>query len=112
MRLCGRGRRLLALGVCRLQLLSILLNIRCLAENKLTFDLAGNRVQLKAMEFRIEFDREDDGRWVADIPALPGVLAYGETQEEAKAKAEALALRVVADRIEESKKAVPSVVFA
>jgi predicted RNase H-like HicB family nuclease len=64
------------------------------------------------MEFRIEFDREEDGRWIADIPALPGVLAYGDTQEEAKARAEALALRVVADRIEESKKAVPSVVFA
>jgi predicted RNase H-like HicB family nuclease len=64
------------------------------------------------MEFRIEFDQEDDGRWIADIPELPGVLAYGATQEEAKAKAEAIALRVIADRIEESKKAVPSVVFA
>jgi predicted RNase H-like HicB family nuclease len=64
------------------------------------------------MGFHIEFDREEDGRWIADIPVLPGVLAYGDTQEEAKARAEALALRVVADRIEESKKAVPSVVFA
>ncbi len=64
------------------------------------------------MEFRIEFDREQDGSWIADIPELPGILAYGATQEEAKANAEALALRVVADKIEESKKAVPSVVFA
>jgi predicted RNase H-like HicB family nuclease len=64
------------------------------------------------MEFRIEFDREEDGRWIADIPELPGVLAYGATQQEAKARAEALALRVVADKIEETKKAVPSVVFA
>jgi predicted RNase H-like HicB family nuclease len=64
------------------------------------------------MEFRIEFDREDDGRWIADIPELPGVMAYGATQEEARANAEALALRVIADRIEASKKAVPSVVFA
>lgn len=64
------------------------------------------------MEFRIEFDREEDGRWIADIPELPGVLSYGASQEEAKAKVEALALRVLADRIEESKKAVPSVVFA
>jgi predicted RNase H-like HicB family nuclease len=65
-----------------------------------------------SMEFRIEFDREEDGRWIADIPELPGVMAYGTTQEEAKAKSEALALRVLADRIEETKKAVPSVVFA
>ena len=64
------------------------------------------------MEFRIEFDREEDGRWIADIPELPGVLSYGASQEEAKAQVEALALRVLADRIEESKKAVPSVVFA
>jgi len=64
------------------------------------------------MEFRIELEREEDGRWIADIPELPGVMAYGSSQEEAKANAEALALRVLADQIEESKKAVPSVVFA
>jgi predicted RNase H-like HicB family nuclease len=62
------------------------------------------------MKLHVEIDREEDGRWIADIPELPGVLAYGETSEEAKAKA--LALHVLADRIEESKKAVPSVVFA
>jgi predicted RNase H-like HicB family nuclease len=65
------------------------------------------------MEFRIEFDREEDGRWIADIPELPGVLAYGATQEEAKAGVEALALRVLADRIiEESKQTIPAVTFA
>jgi predicted RNase H-like HicB family nuclease len=50
--------------------------------------------------FKIEFEREEDGRWIAEIPALPGVLAYGKTEEEAETRAVALALRVIADRIE------------
>ena len=49
---------------------------------------------------RIEFGREEDGRWVAEIPELPGVMAYGATREEAQAKVEALALRALADRLE------------
>ena len=49
---------------------------------------------------RVEFDREDDGRWIAEVPDLPGVLAYGQTQQEALAKAQSLALRVLADRVE------------
>ena len=49
---------------------------------------------------RIEFDREDDGRWIAEIPILPGVMAYGATQDEARGKVEALALRILADRAE------------
>ncbi len=49
---------------------------------------------------RIEFDHEDDGRWMAEIPALPGVMAYGASQKEAQAKVEALALRTLADRLE------------
>jgi predicted RNase H-like HicB family nuclease len=49
---------------------------------------------------RVEVEREDDGRWIGEIPALPGVLAYGATAEEARAKTEALALRVIADRLE------------
>ena len=48
----------------------------------------------------IEIEREDDGRWIAEIPELPGVLAYGDTRKHAIAKAEALALRVMADRLE------------
>lgn len=52
------------------------------------------------MEFEIAFDREEDGRWIAEIESLPGVLAYGLTRNEAQSKVEALALRVVADRIE------------
>ena len=52
------------------------------------------------MEFEIVFDREVDGRWIAEIESLPGVLAYGATRNEAQSKVEALALRVIADRIE------------
>lgn len=49
---------------------------------------------------RIEVDREEDGRWIAEVPELPGVLVYGATREEAQTKVEALALRTLADRIE------------
>jgi predicted RNase H-like HicB family nuclease len=45
-------------------------------------------------------DREDDGRWVAEIPELPGVLVYGQTQDDAITKVKALGLRVLADRLE------------
>jgi predicted RNase H-like HicB family nuclease len=46
------------------------------------------------MTFLIEFDREEDGRWIAEIPALPGVMVYGATKAEAKSKVEALAREV------------------
>jgi predicted RNase H-like HicB family nuclease len=49
---------------------------------------------------KIESEREDDGRWIAEVPALPGVLAYGTTEIEARAKVQALALRVIADRLD------------
>jgi predicted RNase H-like HicB family nuclease len=52
------------------------------------------------MKFTIEYEQEDDGRWLAEVQGIPGVLAYGQTLEEAMAKAEALALRVIADRLE------------
>ncbi|MGE5304001.1 MAG: type II toxin-antitoxin system HicB family antitoxin [Alphaproteobacteria bacterium] len=52
------------------------------------------------MNFRVEMEQEDDGRWIAEVVGLPGVLAYGSTAEEAQAKVQALALRVVADRLE------------
>ena len=52
------------------------------------------------MPFTIEVEQEDDGRWLIEIPALPGVLAYGQTREEAIARAQILALRVLADRLE------------
>lgn len=52
------------------------------------------------MQLTIETERETDGRWIAEVPELPGVLAYGATESEAAAKAEALALRVLADRLD------------
>jgi predicted RNase H-like HicB family nuclease len=52
------------------------------------------------MRLRVETEREDDGRWIAEVPELAGVMAYGATREEAAAAAEALAFRVLADRLE------------
>ena len=49
---------------------------------------------------KIEIEREDDGRWIAEVSELPGVMAYGTSRDEAIAKAQALALRVIADRLE------------
>jgi predicted RNase H-like HicB family nuclease len=52
------------------------------------------------MNLTVETDREEDGRWIAEVRDLAGVLAYGKTRDEAIARAEALALRVLADRLE------------
>ena len=52
------------------------------------------------VKFQIELDREEDGRWIAEIASLPGVLTYGKSKQEAVAKVKALALRVLADEIE------------
>lgn len=52
------------------------------------------------MNISIECEREEDGRWLAEVPQLAGVIVYGSTADEAMAKAEALALRVLAERIE------------
>jgi predicted RNase H-like HicB family nuclease len=66
----------------------------------------------RAHRFTIEFDREDDGRWIAEIPELPGVMVYGDSREDALAKVEALALRVLADRIEQTGQPQNQVQFA
>ena len=50
--------------------------------------------------FKVEIEREDDGRWLAEVVGLPGVLAYGDTQEAAQSRVQALALRVIAERLE------------
>jgi predicted RNase H-like HicB family nuclease len=49
---------------------------------------------------RIESERDDDGRWLAEVPALPGVQTYGGTEAQARSKVKVLALRVIADRLE------------
>jgi predicted RNase H-like HicB family nuclease len=51
------------------------------------------------MQLSIELDREDDGRWIAEIPELPGVMAYGAKREEAIGAVQRLAVEVVADRV-------------
>jgi predicted RNase H-like HicB family nuclease len=61
--------------------------------------------------FRVEFEQEEDGRWLADIPELPGVMAYGATKRDAEVAAVALALRVLADRTEQRKKPPKSIHF-
>jgi predicted RNase H-like HicB family nuclease len=52
------------------------------------------------MNFNIECEREEDGRWIAEIPELPGALAYGNTPQEAMARSEILALRALAEQLE------------
>ena len=51
------------------------------------------------MTFTVDYEQEEDGRWIAEVLELPGVMVYGATREEALAKAQALALRVVAERL-------------
>jgi len=59
--------------------------------------------------YKIETEREKDGRWIAEIVDVPGVMAYGATEKEAMASAQALALRVLADRIEQEKEPTETV---
>jgi predicted RNase H-like HicB family nuclease len=64
------------------------------------------------MTFAIEFEMESDGRWIAEISELPGVLVYGATRQQAKSKVEALALRVLADKIEADSLDIGTISFA
>lgn len=50
--------------------------------------------------YAVEVEREEDGRWIAEVPELPGVLTYGQTREEAVRRAQALSLHVLAERLE------------
>ena len=58
------------------------------------------------MPMTVEVEQEDDGRWLAEVPELPGVLVYGQTRKEAVERVQALALRVLADRLDHGE-AVP-----
>ncbi|MGH9642716.1 MAG: type II toxin-antitoxin system HicB family antitoxin [Terriglobales bacterium] len=64
----------------------------------------------KNVQFNFETEREDDGRWIAEIPEVPGALAYGTSVEEAKAKAYALALYAIADDVERQDKEIPQTI--
>ena len=64
------------------------------------------------MDYQIEFEMEDDGRWIAEIPALPGAMAYGTTKQEAESKVQAIALRVIADTLERDHATTDHVQFA
>lgn len=63
------------------------------------------------MKLKVELEREEDGRWIAEVQELAGVMAYGPTREEALARVEVLALRVIADRLEHGE-AIPEVAEA
>jgi predicted RNase H-like HicB family nuclease len=64
------------------------------------------------MNFTLECEQEVDGRWIAEVPELPGVLAYGSSSADAMAKAEVLALRVIADRLENGESEPVSISFS
>jgi predicted RNase H-like HicB family nuclease len=55
----------------------------------------------------VEFDREEDGRWIAEVPTLPGVLAYGITKRDALRRVSAIALRTLADKVEQGRTPAP-----
>jgi predicted RNase H-like HicB family nuclease len=64
------------------------------------------------MDYQIEFEQETDGRWIAEIVALPGVMAYGNSRLEAQSKVQAIALRVIADQLEREQTTTDHVQFA
>ena len=64
---------------------------------------------LGAMNFKIEIECEDDGRWIAEVPDLPGVMTYAKSKDEAMAHVQALALRVLANRLDNAE-AAPNLV--
>lgn len=64
------------------------------------------------MNFTLECEQEVDGRWIAEVPELPGVLSYGVSAADAMSKAEILALRVIAERLENSEAKPVSITFS
>jgi predicted RNase H-like HicB family nuclease len=70
------------------------------------------RERSRDLQFKFEVEREADGRWIAEIPEVPGALAYGDNVEQAKAKAYALALYAIADDVEKSNDIPDSIVVS
>jgi predicted RNase H-like HicB family nuclease len=62
--------------------------------------MPGRGWYITGVTFTIELEREEDGRWIAEVPGLPGVLCYGQDRDEAVAGVEVFALRVIAERLE------------
>ncbi len=75
-----------------------LMNLVCEAGIGVSYGASYKYVEDDTM--KIEIEREDDGRWIAEVPDLPGVMVYAETREEAIVKVQSLALRVIADRLD------------
>jgi predicted RNase H-like HicB family nuclease len=63
------------------------------------------------MTFTVEYEQEEDGRWLAEVKELPGVMVYGKNADDAMAHAQALALRVVADRLDNGE-SIPALMFS
>jgi predicted RNase H-like HicB family nuclease len=78
----------------------LVFQIRTLPLEKLSCLLVALRA-LSGVTFTVETEQENDGRWIAEIPQIPGAMAYGSTRDEAIARVEALGLRVLAERIEQ-----------
>ena len=78
------------------------------------YEIGGNKPTCPGIRFdqrsgmKVEIEQESDGRWIAEVPSLPGAMAYGQTRAEAVAKAEALVLRILADKLEHGE-AVPQI---
>ena len=73
-------------------------------KGNLLYDKKCVSLQFLMKRFIIELEQEDDGRWIAEIPTLPGALCYGVSKENAERNVEALALRILADRVESEEK--------
>jgi len=63
--------------------------------------MKGRQKKVSITSLTVEFDREVDGRWIAEVPKLPGVMAYGATKREALQRVYAIALRTLADSVEQ-----------
>jgi predicted RNase H-like HicB family nuclease len=66
----------------------------------------------RSASYHIELEQEEDGRWIAEVVELPGVMVYGDSPDSAIARVEALALRVLADRVEQEESGISDLQFA